>query len=174
MNAKVTDAVFVACCLTLTGIAVAGFLGRHKETTAREGVVRGPAPLLAAAGMNQRYAVVIYIEPDCPYCTASLPFYRRLSAAVSGTNATLRFQSPAASGLLRGYLDQAGLQRAAIVSAPLPNGVRAIPTVVVINAEGGVVASWEGRMSQAQERTLLKHFEKSEQSGSRPAGQGQH
>jgi hypothetical protein len=66
----------------------------------------------------------------------------------------LIFQASVDDALLQAYLDQHGLSAAHHRRAPLPSGSLGTPTLVVLDKEDRVVASWVGALSSSQRRGL--------------------
>jgi hypothetical protein len=106
-----------------------------------------------------RTNVVLAISPDCPYCVASLPFYRRLTAAGQGGPArpAVTVLSPGLAAETRKWLAREGVTPYRILEIPLGDiGVHRTPTLLVVDKDGVVTKTYEGRMEGRGEEELLR------------------
>lgn len=103
--------------------------------------------------------LVLVLSSDCKYCTASAPFYRRLVSQGSLSQSTrLLAIFPQAPKESRDYLASLeiqidDLQRA----APAALGAKGTPTLILINASGVVIQSWEGLLPPNAEAEVLAY-----------------
>jgi hypothetical protein len=162
MRVRVTDVVFVLTCAILSAVALLAHL--PPTAKAREDVVSSANAYPVSSA--HAYTVVVYLHPKCEYCTASLGLYRRLSQMAPTSQTELRFFSIVGEQDLLAYLRRAAIANPKVAHGPVPSGVRGTPTVVVYDSLGHAVASWEGRLSARQERSLLWYFQPDTPSGS--------
>ncbi len=100
--------------------------------------------------------VMLVTRSSCPYCTASMPFYRRLVAAAHARNArvlAVTFEPAAQNGQ---YLASHGVVVDGVVEA-LANKITVsqTPTVIVVRSDGTVTNSWTGLLSSGGEDAIL-------------------
>lgn len=106
------------------------------------------------------HTLVLVLSTTCHFCSDSAPFYRRLldqarKEAGWRTIAVL----PQPSDDARPYLLGLGIAADQILQASLASlGTGGTPTLVVVDSEGVVTASWFGRLSNAAETEVLALF----------------
>lgn len=128
----------------------------------RESILpREDARRAALAGftvIGKKSTLLIAVRSDCPYCRASLPFYRQLGyrehAGQIGWG--IVFLTPDASGYFNGRL--AGSKIVHNVDFDLI-GVKATPTIALVDSIGTVENTWEGMLPESEERALLSRLE---------------
>jgi hypothetical protein len=98
----------------------------------------------------------IFISSNCPVCSDSLPFYKRLveRAAASPGTADLIFVSMERTDDLNGYLRGGGIVNAGVASVLRPSGIPGTPAVVLLDKDRRVARSWAGRLSPHQEQEI--------------------
>ena len=99
--------------------------------------------------------LILAIRQDCPACSASMPFYRRLTQRAT-TDVQVVVAVPPQDVEIEGYLSAHGVDPDAVVRRSretLP--VSATPTLLLVNAAGFVEHFWIGLLSPAAEEDLL-------------------
>jgi hypothetical protein len=101
--------------------------------------------------------VLIALSSRCPFCSKSMPFYRRLSSLRrEGKAFRLVVVSSEQSDTLKPYIAAEGVSVDSVLSTPLPPlGIRAVPTLLLLGSEGTVVGVWGGALGAAREREFL-------------------
>lgn len=110
---------------------------------------------------ESRASVVIALSSACQFCTASMPFYRRLAelGEVRDGRTRLAVVGLQPDPVIRDYLAANGFEVRTVVhvsAAGVP--VRATPMLLVIDGRGAVSRSWAGRLSEAEERAVIKEI----------------
>ena len=161
---KLGHVAFIVMCVAVTAVGV------QRLVSARTAPAAPPAPFEAgtrlalhpklAAG-EARAAAVIALSSNCQYCTASMPFYRRLSELPAAKDGRLKLGvvgiQPEVE--LREYMAGHGLAVLTVVDlreSGVP--VQATPTLLLINAEGAVTQSYAGRLRPEQEDAVVKEI----------------
>lgn len=164
---KLGHVAFIAMCVAVTAVGVQHLLA------ARAVSVPAPPPPIAAgtrfslhpdlAPGPSRASLVIALSPACQYCTASMPFYRRLAALDVVRSGRLRLGvvglQPDAE--MRAYMASNGLDVRTVVhmrDGGVP--VQVTPTLVIIDAQGAVTRSWAGRLPAAQEQAVIEEIDR--------------
>ena len=102
----------------------------------------GPVPELSLPEGGD--TLVAWIDSRCGACTASMPFYSRLTALAKHTQVVLLGREPA--GDLRDYASAYDVKPAHIVSVgDLPLKFAGTPTLVLVGPDAVVRAVWFGR-----------------------------
>jgi hypothetical protein len=100
---------------------------------------------------------VLVLSAACKYCTASAPFYRRLVSQGALTHGT-RFVAilPQAPNESREYLAKLEVKIDDLMqAAPASVGAKGTPTLILVNASGVVIQSWEGLLPFNAETEVL-------------------
>jgi hypothetical protein len=125
----------------------------------------GSAPLpftrgdQAEALPDLRYAdapmtLVLYLRSTCPYCSASMPFYRRLrEASGAGGGPRLVAVSPEPMNEFKAYLEKNQMNVDHIVASSLKP--HPTPTLVLVDSAGIVRGVWLGQQSKDGEQEVL-------------------
>ena len=104
--------------------------------------------------------VVLFARSNCAACEAAAPLYHSLAAMIAGrSNARMVLSSPVSTAAMGAEVDYArtvGLDANAVVpwDARKPR-VRNVPTLVVVDRSGRVLASWEGAPRAADQPHVL-------------------
>lgn len=104
--------------------------------------------------------VVLALSDKCKYCTESAPFYKQLAAETAKRNGVRVIavfpQDPNAG---KKYLDDLGVPVVAVTQATLDSiGVRATPTLVIVDKSGTVKQSWVGLLKNGRETEVLNRI----------------
>lgn len=104
-----------------------------------------------------RQNLVLVLSTHCQYCNASAPFYRRLVEQVAFTNQTrLIAIFPQTTSQSRQYLARQEIEINTVrEAAPVSLGVKGIPTLILVDANGVVTQSWDGMLSSDAEHQVL-------------------
>jgi hypothetical protein len=164
---KASHIVFMLTCLALVSLASlmtwntrAGAAPSLASASAiaKTGPLPPGAQLPPPEGVSYSAAsltVALVVQSQCPYCAASMPFYKRLG----DLRKTLPFQLVVASAesttTTTLYLKQRGLT-ADVVATLKPGQIdtSGTPTLVLIDKEGVVIDSWLGQLSDSQENEV--------------------
>ena len=125
-----------------------------------------PPPKIAAGtklslpGVNwsgNKRTLVLALSSNCHFCSESAEFYRRLNHETSNRgDARLLAVLPQETGEGRAYLEKLGVTVDEVRQASLDSiGVVGTPTLLLVNDEGSVTASWVGKLPSAKEGEVL-------------------
>jgi hypothetical protein len=102
--------------------------------------------------------VVLVLRSDCPYCRASMAFYKRIGdlSRVSGSRLAVHVASTEDSDSIRGYLSKEGVSVDSVFSASMASlGVTGTPTILLANSTGVIKDEYVGMLTGSQEEQLL-------------------
>jgi thioredoxin-related protein len=104
--------------------------------------------------------VFLALKPNCPYCNASVPFYRKLSQAlVTEKSGSLVALFPKAVSDGPGYLNSSGVVVNEVKQVTFETlGIKGTPTIIIADKDGSVVGYWFGQLSSAKEEEVLKQL----------------
>ena len=96
------------------------------------------------------------LHSECRFCTASLPFYRRLLDARGNAPVQVVVAASAQDTAIHDYLDDGGVQPDRVVTVeagalPLP----ATPALFLVDRAGVVTDAWIGQLGGARETAVL-------------------
>jgi hypothetical protein len=105
-----------------------------------------------------RASVVVVLSSSCQYCTASMPFYRRLAELDVVRNGQVRFGviGLQPDPVIREYMASNGLDVRTLVHVSAGGvAVQATPTLLITDSQGAVTRSWAGRLPPADEEAVF-------------------
>lgn len=154
----------IIVAVVLGGVLVNRYL---LPTSPKPEVVEGgsikPGTMIALPGVdwgkNDRTLLVV-LSTNCRFCTESAPFYQLLvqEKAKRGRGRIVAVL-PQGAGEAKKYLDDLGIGVDEIKqAAPISIGVRATPTLILVDRTGSVVESWVGKLPPARESAVLDRF----------------
>jgi len=115
-------------------------------------------PIPGVTYQTGRSTVVLFVRSTCHYCTESMPFYQALAAIGrrARTGARIVAVSSEPEDTLRAYLRSHALDVDSVVSLPEnPLGLRATPTLLVIDRAGTLVDARVGRLPEADQQAVI-------------------
>ena len=110
---------------------------------------------ISYAASEQTLALVI--RSDCPYCQASIEFYKKVAVATRNSKKTqIVAVFPKRDVQWSSYLQEQGVPVAKTVQLDLrPTQIRATPTLLLVDRSGVVRGNWVGVLADAEQRRLL-------------------
>lgn len=111
---------------------------------------------LPASVFEADRVTLVHVRSTCGYCTASMPFYRKLaSQRAAGNKVVVVGSEPEA--VLAAYLEKQGLKPDQVVQIdPKYFRYNSTPLVIVTDSARTVVRSWMGMLDGANEQEVLK------------------
>jgi peroxiredoxin len=100
--------------------------------------------------------LVLYVSATCHFCTESSPFYQRLVKENSSNGVTLLAVLPQSVEESKAYLKAQDINITQVYNTSLASiGVRATPTLLLVDEDGVVAESWRGKLTADQEAEVL-------------------
>jgi thioredoxin-related protein len=158
---RTANIVLIICALAMGGASAKQFWRGSPVNAARDVYSIGEkAPLLK----NVQYAdhdetLLMFINSECQYCTASMSFYKRMTEAQRQAGGALQFValSTEESASLQAYLDKHGLVVDSAVSVDTSGlKFRSTPTLIAVNRDGRVLNEWVGQIASAREEEVME------------------
>jgi hypothetical protein len=98
---------------------------------------------------------ILFVQSTCKFCSASMPFYRRLSALPR--RAKFIVMGVETRDQLQAYLSAQQLRVDDVVSVNAQNiKFRGTPTLLLVDNKGVVRDVWAGQLDNAREEAVLK------------------
>lgn len=114
-----------------------------------------PADWYASSG----YTLVVFARASCGACQTAQPFLKQLVADLGSKSAVVLGTTGKEPNEEAGYGHSLGLEAASVKVVPAGLRVRATPTLVLVNAQGQVLAAWEGVGPEKQQQQIAKTIE---------------
>jgi hypothetical protein len=155
---RVSNVAVIVACAAFTAHYGFDFYRRqavHRPTTAKAGdVLRDNTEL---GFKRARLTLLLVTRSGCHFCSESMPFYQRVVEASGAAGVRLVAATAEDVSANQAYLLEHGLRIESVVST-VKNEVQApaTPTLLLIRNDGRVVNSWVGKLSEAQEKEVLK------------------
>lgn len=117
-------------------------------------------PLAEVDWKRSDLTLVLVLNEQCKFCSASGEFYRRLTEAARSRQVPVVAALPGDAEESQRYLSSLGLSIPAVRRAtPQTLGVPGTPTLILVNGEGTVVDAWVGKLKAPEEDEVLKRLE---------------
>lgn len=104
--------------------------------------------------------IVLALSDKCKYCTESAPFYKQLAAETAkrnGVRVVAVFPQDPSAG--KKYLDDLGVPVGDIKQITLDSiGIRATPTLMIVDKSGRVKQSWVGLLNGERETEVFSRI----------------
>lgn len=108
-------------------------------------------------------SLVLFETASCPYCTTSMPFYKRLADAISAPGSRVRFVALSSDTVAKSeeYLASHNITVSAVARVePGFRGVLSTPTLILLDSANRVRGAWVGLLDSEQEGEVLEAIEK--------------
>lgn len=158
--------VFEVTGSILTVVAAVAVLAHLGRTYYREFNAPEPAAPLAvgsriqntpALHLDRTKLVLLGTASTCRFCTASMPFYQRLTEVATGNGARVVAFTYEDLEVNRSYLSKHHVQVDSVVSTDESGlSLRSTPFLIVVDSAGTVVGSWQGQLNPQREDQVLK------------------
>jgi hypothetical protein len=108
---------------------------------------------------QHRRTLLLVLSLGCHFCQDSIPFYQKLVQARAHDNDGIEVVAvfPNEAEIVRRFTTEENLAIRSVPGVPLDKlGVKATPTLILVNDEGQVQQSWVGVLTARQEIEVLK------------------
>lgn len=155
----------IVVALILGGILVKQYyFDDNRDVRGVNAELRIPAgtriPLPDIDWADNKQTLLLFLSTDCRFCSESAPFYQRLVQATIGQrDIRLVAVLPQEVNRSREYLKELGLSIEEVKQASFKSiGVRATPTLTLVDSAGVVISAWIGRLAAGQESEVLSRL----------------
>lgn len=104
--------------------------------------------------------LLVYVNSECPACTASMPFHGRLLEQHRASDSIVRvvFASREDLMILRSYAAEHELDPPALASIPAGSPFKniATPHILLVKRDGEVVGTWLGKLAAPYEEIVIE------------------
>jgi hypothetical protein len=145
--------VLTVCAVAAFGVSLAGYL--RPADTRNGGAQLGRAVDLSAHWNPGKKAVLIAVQPECPYCEQSTDFYKELVGA-AGAAIDVIGVVPHSASAGREWFQTYGIKVTDVVKVEFTQlRVAATPTVIVLDDRHVVEGTWAGKLSSRTQDTVF-------------------
>jgi thiol-disulfide isomerase/thioredoxin len=138
---------------------------QRPRAAVRTAISRGDT-IPAIQNMDLRKAansIVVVARESCPYCVASMPFYKALATAARAKRADghlqILFLTTDPTEMATQYLRAGGVEVDKIISLTADEldelNIQGTPTLLLVNRSGTVREVWVGKLDSERERAAL-------------------
>lgn len=165
---RIRDAALaLACALIVIHVGVQ----RYRKIPDRPTSAYQPGSAIedtADLGLSKaRRTLLIVTASTCHFCTASMPFYRKMVPAAKQADVRVVGVTTEELTVNQMYLASNGIQVDTVASAANNNiSVHGTPTLLLLRNDGKVIASWRGKLSARQEDDVLSALGAESKTGS--------
>lgn len=105
-------------------------------------------------------SILIALNPDCPFCTASAPFYRSIKESIA-QNGDIHLIGLFSAEITneKDYVEKLGVKFDAIRKVSFDTlKIPSTPTIAIVSKDGIVLSVWRGKLSSEKEQELLSQL----------------
>jgi hypothetical protein len=152
------DVAFIVACVVLAGAAVYRALPSKPVSAAAVDRARvGTAAVLPGADFSRSpMTALVVISTSCRFCEASVPFYQQLAQRDKADPWSLVFVGLEDPAAVSTYLRSHDIADVAVRRLTPELGVRATPTLLIVDARGTIRGAWNGVLQKEQEEEALR------------------
>jgi hypothetical protein len=166
---RLAHMTFVALCLVGITLMLEARFAAKVETSAAsprarsvaEDVEGKPMKLPGVPFRQARVSVVLQLSPTCPYCKASMGFYRRLSERHSKSVVPIIVAFSGSLKPMRDQLAENGVAVQTLVNVESLFGLYATPSLYLVDSAGTVTKRYVGLLDATTEEQVLSLIEQS-------------
>lgn len=162
------DIAIIVVAILLISVLVKNYLWSSNPLPSNSGIVptsqqqiSGTISLPDIDWQKNNQTLLLVLSNTCHFCSESAPFYQQLmKERESNTRIIAVLPQSISDG--RDYLNRLGVTVDGIKQASLSSiGVRATPTLILVDRNGVVVESWVGKLPNTEEAKVIKRMHQS-------------
>lgn len=162
-----SQVAFIVACLTLSGFVVYRLIGAGAppaeiaaKTNVPYAVGESLAPFDGAPFSASRASIVLIVRSTCVFCTESMDFHRRVSSKRGAIGVQIIAMAPESVASLKQYVGNYAFEVDHLRELPKSGyKVAATPTMILVDRDGRVMRSFQGKLNAVQEDEFLKSLE---------------
>ena len=149
--------VIAVCCLAAGLLIENRFFPPQQAAPSRPRLLGREVSLPGANWQSAPVSVLLEISSTCPYCNASMPFYRQLMAArqAAGAKIPVLVASADAVAVMQKHLADQQVSVDKVLHSPPEGFDTGTPTVFVVDNKGVVKRAFVGQLDATREQQLL-------------------
>lgn len=143
---KLASLSMIVASVVLTTVATSIYVARPRPVLPY-GVGDRFATEVVPSTHPTKSALVLWVSSSCPYCQASMAFYRRLSVA-PGRRVALIAMAAESEASLRSFLAANDLNVDLVIGGVSDPRLKATPTLLLLDPRLVVVSAWTGMLQE--------------------------
>jgi hypothetical protein len=157
MNVLVAITCAVTCAEAVKTLVVSKPANASAARAAKAPPLGGKFSLAGIDWSRSSVTVLLAVSRNCPYCSSSVPFYRRLFDAASSTGVPIVLLTQDGEiEKTREYFETLNLRASDLHQVSLGElGIRATPTMLMVDSSGTVRRAWAGILRNAEESDAI-------------------
>ena len=149
-------AIIVVAAATVIMFVRNDMLARRSAQPIDPGILIGKQFPLNQSWSSHKKTVVLALHVGCRFCTASAPFYQRLSSYAISHQVNVLALLPDSKEESSQYIQQLGLTISAVPQVSFQKiDVRGTPTLFVVDSRGIVEKVWQGQLPDDEQRKVF-------------------
>ncbi len=152
---KITDVLlFITCVVTLSTLTYDRLVSPVAQP---QSLMQGKTLSVSNVDWSSsKKTITLVLKVDCPFCSASAPFYQRLWSQATKRHVHVIAVSSQSKETTASYLREVGLQFLPTRHLSTRQiGVSSTPTLFIVDQKGVVLRSWVGQLSPVEEDVVL-------------------
>jgi thiol-disulfide isomerase/thioredoxin len=154
----IVNVTLILTILLFLSVIVYRYLPRFSESAYKSPAVGSEFPLPDTAWAQSPKTLVLILSKNCIYCRESVPFYRRLESAAKDVRLIAVFPGKLEEG--RDFLAEQNINVSEINGTEIGKEFPYTPTLVIVDSNGKILASWVGMINAADEADVLDKIKK--------------
>lgn len=154
----VTNIALITVSVVISVVLVKNYLLRPAAPVAPKGVA--PGMMLNLQGVDWQghpQTLVLALREGCRYCSSSAPFYQRVRQAALHNDVRVIAIAPHSADIARVYLKELQVPIDEVRQVDFAKmGIRATPTILLVNHDGVVTKVWTGELPTEGEQEVLR------------------
>lgn len=166
VNGKLETLAFVAiifmCLVTTVVLVKSNFLQDNKQMDIN--IAKGTKiSINNEKWQNNNKNLILVLSTECTFCTRSASFYKKLTEEKTQNNARIIAVFPQSTQESEKYLSELGISVDSIKQVQLSEiGVKATPTLILVNKDGVALDSWVGKLPEEKEIEVMNKLREAE------------
>jgi hypothetical protein len=165
---KITNIVVISAAILVVGLNVYDRLtpGGDPHQARAMALVGKAIPLPSSLNLGNKITVVLFVSAHCKFCTASMPFYTRISTLHPKNSEAFRLLAITPSGretvaeaqqyLAGHHLPVDGIGQLGFDTF----GIHGTPTLALVDPSGHVFRAWAGQLPRETEDEVVRFIQR--------------
>jgi thioredoxin-related protein len=151
---QITNVLIIIAAVLVIGLVSYNFFYKGQETKSLQNGASFDLPGINLKG--EKRTLVLVLDKDCHFCSESASFYQTI--VKNGKNNHLKLAAVFSHSTDEGkqYLQKLGVEIDDVFQYRFKTEINGTPTLVLVDGFGKVIDSWEGKLSDKEEESVLQ------------------
>lgn len=151
---QITNVLIIAVAVLMIGVVSYNFFYKEKEI---KHLQNGSFFDLPSINLNgEKRTLVLVLDKDCHFCSESASFYKTIVESKKNNQIKLVAVFSHSTDEGKQYLQKLGVTIDDVFQFSFKTGINGTPTLVLVDEFGKVIDSWEGKLSEQEEKSVLQ------------------